>query len=325
MSGPLVPRRTYVAAPVLLTAATASWLAGAHSGPTLQLAAVALATAGLVVALVALLRVLLDAATVVSHAIVTSIAFAIGIVCAMGFGLGLWRAEDAVLHFAVRTALWGFLLPIFFAVCHRMIPFFSQGVVTGYVPWRPTWLLVAVVSLAWVRLLAGTAGALGLLPWVDAVLFLLTAACAVRWTALRARGNPLLWTLYAAYAWLPVAMLLQLARDASYSITGQWVLGRAPIHALGMGFFGGMLIAMVTRVTMGHSGRPLAMDRVALGCFLAVQAAALARVGSEVAGAPAAVQWLLLGSVALWLGAFLVWTLRHAPIYLAPRSDGRPG
>lgn len=325
MNGPLVRRGAYVTAPLLLTAATFSWLAGVHSGRTLQLAAAALAAAALMIAFVALIKVLTEAQQVVSHAVVTSIGFAIGIVCTLGFGLGLWLADDAMLHFAVRSALWGFLLPVFFAVCHRMIPFFSQGVVPGYAPWRPTWLLVAVVSLAWLRLLAGAAGTLNLLPWLDAALFLITAACAVRWTALRARGNALLWTLYLAFAWLPVAMLLQFVRDAVFSLTGEWTLGRAPIHALGMGFFGGMLIAMATRVTMGHSGRPLAMDRIAFGCFVAVQSAALARVVSEIAVAPAAVQWLLLVSALLWLGAFVTWTLRNAPIYLAPRSDGRPG
>jgi uncharacterized protein involved in response to NO len=325
MNGPLVPRGAYVVAPLLLTAATVFWLAGVHSGATAQLLAVTLGSAGLVVALVALLRVLLEAATVVPHAIVTSIALAIGVVCELGFGVGLWQADAAMLHFAVRAALWGFLLPVFFAVCHRMIPFFSQGVVAGYVPWRPTWLLVAVAGLAWLRLLAGTAGALALLPGLDAVLFLLTATCAIRWTTLRARGNSLLWTLYAAFAWLPVALLLQFARDASFTLTGQWALGRAPTHALGMGFFGGMLIAMVTRVTMGHSGRALAMNRAALSCFLVVQAAALARVGSEIATAPSAIRWLLLGSAAAWLVATGVWSLRHAPIYLAPRVDGKPG
>jgi uncharacterized protein involved in response to NO len=120
-------------------------------------------------------------------------------------------------------------------------------------------------------------------------------------------------------------MLLQTVRDASFVVSGEWALGRAPIHALGMGFFGGMLIAMVTRVTMGHSGRPLAMDRVALACFVTAQVAAAARVLSELATAPVAVQWLLLGSIAAWLGAFGLWSARHAPIYLAPRSDGRPG
>jgi len=325
MNGPLVPRWAYVGAPLLLTTSTACWLVGIHAGLALQLAAAALATAGLVVALVAFLRVLIDAEQVVSHAIVTSAAFAIGIVCTAGFGYGLWTASDFVLHFAVRAALWGFLLPVFFAVCHRMIPFFSQGVVPGYVPWRPTWILAAVVGLAWLRLLLGTAGVLNALVVVDAALFVLTAWCAVRWTSFKARGNPLLWTLYAGYAWLPIAMLLQTLRDGAFVAGGEWALGRAPIHALGMGFFGGLLIAMVTRVTMGHSGRSLAMDRAAFACFLAVQAAALARVLSEVIAAPAAVQWLLLGSIAAWLAAFAVWGGRNALIYLTPRSDGRPG
>jgi uncharacterized protein involved in response to NO len=198
-------------------------------------------------------------------------------------------------------------------------------VVPGYVAWRPTWVLVAVVGLAWLRLLLGTAGSLQALPVVDAVLFVLTALCALRWTSLRARGNALLWTLYAGFAWLPVAMLLQTVRDASFLVSGEWALGRAPIHALGMGFFGGMLIAMVTRVTQGHSGRPLVMDRASLLCFAGVQAAAVARVGSEIAHSPAAIQWLLLGSVALWLASTAAWSVRNGPIYLVPRTDGKPG
>ena len=206
-----------------------------------------------------------------------------------------------------------------------MVPFFSQNVVTGYVAWRPTWVLAAVVGLAWLRLLLGTAGALDVLAVVDAALFALTAACAVRWTSLRSRGNPLLWTLYAGFAWLPIAMLLQTIRDSSFVLTGQWALGRAPIHALGIGFFGGMLVAMVTRVTAGHSGRPLKMDGVTLGCFFGIQATATARVGSEIAASPAAIQWLLLGSVTMWLAAFGVWAARSGPIYLIPRSDGKPG
>jgi uncharacterized protein involved in response to NO len=206
-----------------------------------------------------------------------------------------------------------------------MVPFFSQGVVPGYVPWRPIWVLVAVVGLAWLRLLLGTAGSLQALPLVDAALFVLTALCALRWTSLRARGNALLWTLYAGFAWLPIAMLLQTLRDASFLVNGEWALGRAPIHALGMGFFAGMLLAMVTRVTQGHSGQPLAMGRATLVCFAGVQAAALARVGSEIARSPTAIQGLLLGSVALWIAAFGVWSFRNGAIYLAPRRDGKSG
>jgi uncharacterized protein involved in response to NO len=182
-----------------------------------------------------------------------------------------------------------------------------------------------VVALCYARLLLGTAGALALLPWADAALVLLTLTCAVRWTSRRARGNPLLWTLYAGFAWLPVAALLQLARDGAFVLTGEWALGRAPVHALGMGFCGSLLVAMVTRVTMGHSGRPLRMDRVTLACFVALQLSTASRVLGEVVQAPAAVQWFLLSSVGLWTGAVAVWVRSVGTLYLAPRLDGKPG
>ena len=73
-----------------------------------------------------------------------------------------WLTNPAV----VVETMWGGLLPVFFAVCHRMVPFFSQGAIPGYVPWQPTWVLVAVVGLAYLRLLLGTAGALAALPVV---------------------------------------------------------------------------------------------------------------------------------------------------------------
>jgi uncharacterized protein involved in response to NO len=325
MNGPAVPRTWYVATAALLFVATISWLAGVHSRLAPQLIAVGLATAGLATGLVALLRVLVNSQQVVSHAVVASIAVTVGVVSAAGFGYGLAGANDFALHFAVRAALWGFMLPVFFAVCHRMIPFFSQNAIAGYVAWRPLWMLVGVVALAYARLLLGTAGALDWLPLADVALVLLTMVCAIRWTSLGARGNPLLWTLYAGIAWLPVAMALQAVRDAGFALTGQWLLGRAPVHALGIGFFGSMLVAMVTRVTMGHSGRPLAMNGATLACFLGVQLAAVARVLGELATAPEAVRDLLLGSMLTWLAAFGTWTAMNGGIYLSPRADGKAG
>jgi len=325
MNGPLVTRAEYVATAALFATGTLLWLAGTLAGPALLLLACLATGAGLLVGTVSLFRVLLAAPQVVSHAIVVLVALCVQFVALAGFAYGLAESNDFALHFAVRASLWGGLLPVFFAVCHRMVPFFSQGAIPGYVPWRPTWVLVAVVGLAYLRLLLGTAGALAALPFVDAAIFLLTAWCAVRWTSLHARGNPLLWTLYAGFAWLPFALLLQTLRDGAYTLTGEWILGRAPIHALGMGFFGGMLVAMVTRVTMGHSGRPLRMDRITLACFVALQLGAASRVLSEVVTAPAAVQWFLLGSVALWLSAVAAWVGRVGGIYLAPRIDGEPG
>jgi NnrS protein len=57
-----------------------------------------------------------------------------------------------------------------------------------------------------------------------------------------------------------------------------WVLGLAPLHALGIGYFAGMVLAMASRVTLGHSGRPLVMDEFTWRIFLGFQFAALFRV-----------------------------------------------
>ena len=325
MNGPLVTRTEYVTTAALFVTGTLLWLIGTLAGSAWLLLGCLFNGLALAVALYALFRVLLGAPEVVAHAVVVLVALCVQLVALAGFAYGVAESNDFALHFAVRASLWGGLLPVFFAVCHRMIPFFSQGPIPGYVPWRPRWVLVAVVTLVYARLLLGMAGAFVVLPVVDLALVGLTALCLVRWTSFRARGNALLWTLYAGFAWLPVAMLLQTARDANFALTGEWALGRSPVHALGMGFFGGMLVAMVTRVTLGHSGRPLRMDRTTLGCFLVLQVGALLRVLSEVIDAPAPVQWFLLGSLVLWFGAVAVWIRKVGGIYLAPRIDGRPG
>ena len=88
------------------------------------------------------------------------------------------------------------------------------------------------------------------------------------------RGNPmppLLRVLFLGFAWLPVAFSLYCAQSLLYAATGEFVLGRAPAHALFIGFFGSLLVAMVTRVTQGHSGRPLVLGPVAGFAFLVVQ------------------------------------------------------
>jgi uncharacterized protein involved in response to NO len=99
-------------------------------------------------------------------------------------------------------------------------------------------------------------------------------------------------------------------------------LGRMPLHALAVGCFGTLLVAMVTRVTAGHSGRPLVLGRVGAFAFVGMNAVALIRLGAEFSTQPLA--WWQ-ASAAGWLLVFLPWVLRSAWIYLVPRADGRPG
>jgi uncharacterized protein involved in response to NO len=98
----------------------------------------------------------------------------------------------------------------------------------------------------------------------------------------------------------------------------------APLHALTIGFFSSMLLAMATRVTLGHAGQDLAADRLTLAAFAAIQAAAVLRVAADLVPASAAAGVLLAGALAM-LAAFTAWFLRYAPAYWRPRADGRPG
>jgi uncharacterized protein involved in response to NO len=78
-----------------------------------------------------------------------------------------------------------------------------------------------------------------------------------RWWPRGAAMPRLLRVLYVGFAWLPISWMLYIAQSLWYSFTGEFALGRAPAHVLFLGFFGSLLVAMVTRVTQGHSGRPL--------------------------------------------------------------------
>lgn len=246
------------------------------------------------------------------------------ILAAHGFGLAaqlallLFLADPAksdALAFANRLGLWVFLLPVFMTVCHRMLPFFAANVVEGYVRWRPDWLLAAFWG-GTLLLLAGLQFELaGLRAASAAFLAALTALMAFKWWP-RSQAPALLWVLVLGVAWAPPGYALFAATSLGAA------LGRAPEHALTIGFAGSLIVAMVTRVTQGHSGRPLELPVAGKIAFAGMQAAALARI---IAGFRAESGLWLVAAVALFLAALAPWALRNAIIYLLPRKDGKNG
>ena len=324
-NGPEVRRPVYVAVFAALLTALALALWGAMGSPSMFLAGVVVAGVAWLAAWVVLLRIMLAARSIVSHAIVAACALGLGAMTQFGFVAGLWLGDAAVLHMALRAALWGCVVPLVYAVCHRMIPFFTQSAVPGYKAFRPEWWLVTASTLCLAHLILALAGALGWLWLGDGLLAALTLYGGLRWRPWQARGIPLLWTLYVAYFWLPLGLGLQFAADVSYALTGDWLLGRAPLHALGIGFLSSLVVAMASRVTLGHSGRQLLMDRFTVACFLALQLAAVLRVGSELVGFPVLALSLIAVAALVWSGAIMAWSLRYGRMLVLPRIDGRPG
>jgi uncharacterized protein involved in response to NO len=85
-----------------------------------------------------------------------------------------------------------------------------------------------------------------------------------------------------------------------------------------------MLLAMASRVSLGHSGRPLKADGLTWVLFWLVQASALARMLPDLA-AGLGLPWLYYLAALLWLAAFGAWAWRYAPMYWRPRVDSKPG
>lgn len=222
---------------------------------------------------------------------------------------------------SIKIGTFGLLLPVYVTVAHRMFPFFASRVVQGYQPWRPMWLLAAFWPLVLVHLGLELARAYGWLWLVDLPLLALTATMLLRWWP-RGPKPMLLTALFIALAWLPVAFWLYAVQSIAYAVTDVYWLGRGPAHALFIGFFGSALVAMVTRVTQGHSGRPLVMTATAWFAFLAIQLVTVVRVAGE--ALPDGMAWQAAAALG-WLVAFAPWVARIGGIYLAPRADGNAG
>ncbi len=256
------------------------------------------------------------------HARSCVLALGMGTLGLIAFLAWLFGAPQACAELAMRIGTFGLLLPIFFTVTHRMLPFFSGNVAKGYQVVRPRWSLPLVWTLLLAHLLLDWRGALGWLWLTDLPLALVFAWHALAWQPWKAMRPGVLAVLHLAYAWLPLAFVLYAVQDVIYATRGELLFLRAPLHALAIGYFGSMLVAMVTRVTQGHSGRPMQMGAVAWICFALLQAVVLLRIRAEFGGD--VYLWLVIAAYG-WLLAFLPWVLRSAWIYLSPRADGHPG
>jgi uncharacterized protein involved in response to NO len=194
-------------------------------------------------------------------------------------------------------------------------------VLARYSAVRPGWSLMVLAAAVVGHVVLTLLDLRAWLIAVDLPLFLLSVHHLVIWRFWRSVEVGLLAMLYVAFTWFGIAMLLFSIQSAGLLIAGVDLVGRAPLHALGIGFLAGMVIAMVSRVTLGHSGRRLESDRLTWYTLLGINIAAVLRIAAEFTAAPTL---NALAAVA-WLASILPWAWRYAPMYLRPRIDHRPG
>ena len=202
----------------------------------------------------------------------------------------------------------------------RVIPMFTDngapGTPKAVVRPRNDKIALAVIVAAIAGWVFGAPG-----PLMAALALMASVATAIRlagWKPARALRVPLLWILHLSYAWIPIGFLM----------LGLTALGigsaSTAFHALAVGSMAGLIVGMITRTTLGHTGRKLVAGRAETLMYGLIQAGALTRVAAGIAPA----EWrasLLVVSAACWTGSFALLLLVYTPYLWRARIDGKEG
>jgi uncharacterized protein involved in response to NO len=255
------------------------------------------------------------------YALVIFTFLAIGIIGSAVFGLSIASSSYGRVAQALHGAVWFFLLPIFVGVSSRMVPFFSSRVLGPAFDYKPGWARPALIAGVLLHGLLEAGGRESILWAVDFPLAAVVLHLAWKWGLARSGGVRLLSVLHVSLTFLAAALALYGVLSAAVALGLASRVGLAPLHLMVVGYFSSMMLGMVSRVSLGHSGRALEADTLTWTCYLGVLVAALLRVAAELLRDTSAGSPLMIAAALTWLIAFGVWAWRYVPMYLAPRID----
>ncbi len=141
----------------------------------------------------------------------------------------------------------------------------------------------------------------------------------LRWRPWITLGVPLLWSIHIAikFIWFGLIVL-----GVSYLIPE--IPSNHIWHLLTVGGMGGLILAMISRVSLGHTGRPLQPPKAMTFAYVFISLAALIRALGPLALPEKATIFIDI-SATCWLIAFVIFAAKYGPMLIAPRKDGRPG
>lgn len=231
-------------------------------------------------------------------------ALALGLVRPLPFDPLRFAANLVLLLVAV---VGGRIVPAF---THNALLREGRGSSIAPSPYLERLSLLALVAVIAVDVAAPDSVAAGLVAAAAAVL---VAARLARWEGLSTLRMPIVFVLHVGYGWIAVALGLKAI----------WLLAGAPwaahwLHAQTAGLFGTMILAVATRVALGHTGRPLVVRPAITVAYALVVAAALVRIFGP-ALLPLGTVHVLACAAALWVAAFAIFLVVYVPILFAPR------
>jgi uncharacterized protein involved in response to NO len=213
------------------------------------------------------------------------------------------------------------LLMLIAFVGGRIVPSFTRNwlakirpEISGPAPFdaidRTVLTIVALTLIAWV-----VAPESQLASWIELAGGFAVALRLARWRGGATLREPMLWVLHLGYAWLALGFLL-LAFNGFVPLLPQ----TTALHALTVGAIGTMMLAVMTRASLGHTGRPLVAGAGTTTIYVLVTLAAILRLLAPLAGAKYLAALLLAG--AAWSGAFGLFVLLYARPLALPAVKG---
>lgn len=233
---------------------------------------------------------------------------------------GVASGDDALQRQGVLGGVWavGALMSI---IGGRVIPFFTQRGLLRMQQVAPVSWLEQALQLGTAVIILSFAAGWALEP--NAFLGLIFIAMGVghgvragRWHDPGLWKVPLLWSLHVAYLWFVIAFLAM----------GLWYLEwigslSLAVHALTVGGMSGLILAMIARVTLGHTGRMLNPPKAMVAGFVIFNVGALFRVFG-VGVAYTSFLWL---AAVCWVVSLLIYLVTYGPMLWRARVDGAPG
>lgn len=231
-----------------------------------------------------------------------------------GYHAALAAGDAALAERALRGAVWA-LVVLYTLKGGLLTPVFTGNALRELGRGDQARFVMPLEALALAVLVLLAAADLGAAP--QQVTGVLAAACAAvhgvraaRWHGWRVADQPLLPAMHLGFVWLLLAFVLKAVAD----LTGL-VPGSAWLHAFTVGALGLMMLSLMTRVSLRHTGRALAVSPLMRAAAAAVFAAALLRLAATVHGLGPGVVALAAG---LWAWAFVAYLLRFGAVLVAP-------
>jgi len=242
------------------------------------------------------------------------------VLCDVLFYLGITGMVTEGVQWGLYSALY-MIIALIMVMMRRVMPMFIKNGIDGDIELKNrAWLDYASLVLLVVFWICDVFTAYGHLTAVTAAaLVVLHTMRLAGWYSHRVWSKPLVWVLVVAYGFIIMGFAFKAM--AIYAI----VMPSLALHAFTVGGIGLVTIGMMSRVSLGHTGRnvfePPAM---VFWSFAALALGAIVRVLLPLFNMELYVYWVVISQL-LWIASFFIFVLLYTPMFLTARVDGRDG